>query len=405
VNNPRLAALMSDPSPKAVDRFWAQATAEGTPLVEPCGHDSVLVTFVWRGEARSTRAGWSIDVPLTRLDGTDLWHGSQIFPAGSRTVYCIQHDGAESLPTTPDQTGPTHLDALNPRRMHYPPDPLDPSDVDGWASVLDLPGAPEDPWSTTRPDVEPGTLTPGAVTSAALGGEYAITVYRPAGVTDEELPALVVFDGYAAQEYQRVPTTLDNLIDEGRIPPLAGLFVHNFTDRRVHDLSPLPRLERFVADELLPWAHHEWGIGPHSGGNLIAGVSRGALVATHLGLRRPDLFRGVIAQSGSYWWPGPDEGDEPDWLIHETARLPRSGVRFYLDVGSQETFAGSGGKAREGQMSVCRAMRDVLTAQGHDVTYAEFRGGHDYLNWRRTFADGILAVCSAATRKAGMPAR
>ena len=37
-------------------------------------------------------------------------------------------------------------------------------------------------------------------------------------------------------------------------------------------------------------------------------------------------------------------------------------------------------------------MRDVLRQQGYDVEYAEYVGAHDSVNWRRTFADGLLAV-------------
>jgi enterochelin esterase-like enzyme len=37
-------------------------------------------------------------------------------------------------------------------------------------------------------------------------------------------------------------------------------------------------------------------------------------------------------------------------------------------------------------------MRDALTSRGYEVTYAEYSGAHDYVNWRRTFADGLLAL-------------
>jgi enterochelin esterase-like enzyme len=33
-----------------------------------------------------------------------------------------------------------------------------------------------------------------------------------------------------------------------------------------------------------------------------------------------------------------------------------------------------------------------LLERGYQVTYAEYSGAHDYINWRRTFADGLLAV-------------
>jgi enterochelin esterase-like enzyme len=33
---------------------------------------------------------------------------------------------------------------------------------------------------------------------------------------------------------------------------------------------------------------------------------------------------------------------------------------------------------------------DVLRAKGHEVFYQEFQGGHDYLSWRGTLADGLI---------------
>jgi hypothetical protein len=37
-------------------------------------------------------------------------------------------------------------------------------------------------------------------------------------------------------------------------------------------------------------------------------------------------------------------------------------------------------------------MRDVFLARGYEVHYQESVGGHDYLSWRGTLADGLLAL-------------
>ncbi|WP_285690289.1 alpha/beta hydrolase-fold protein [Actinoplanes sp. NBRC 103695] len=374
-----MARLLEDP-----DRFWAES-GNRSPLVEPWDDDHVLVTFLWRGEAESTKAWWNIDVPLDRIPGTDVWHGSQVFPRDLRTTYCLTHDEAAGAPPARTYQGPSHLDPGNDRVIAFPADPYDPSDSDGYLSLLELPDAPADAWYTPRPGVTAGTLT----TERLPGDELPITVYRPDGADPAGLPTLVAFDGWLAQAVMHMPTALDNLIAAGRVPPMTALFVHAREESRDDDLMPGPRIQSLIADRLLPWARDRWRIGSPTGGNVVAGMSRGGLVAAYIGLCRPDLFSGVIAHSGSFWWPAPGDG-EPRQLIRDVPGLPRADVRIFLDVGRMETMAGPGGSPS--QLSVCREMRDALRARGYAVSYTEFSGGHDYVNWRHTFPDALMAV-------------
>ncbi|MFG1608683.1 alpha/beta hydrolase-fold protein [Actinoplanes sp. NPDC049265] len=373
LRSPLLARLLEDPG-----RFPAES-----PLVEPWDDENVLVTFLWRGEAASTRAWWNIDVDLERVPGTNLWHGSQVLARDLRTIYCLTHDGHLQAPSVLSYRGPSHLDPGNPRVLQFAADPYDPTDVDSYLSVLELPDAPRSPWTTPRNDVTAGTIATEVLPSTGL----PVTVYRPHGVTSAGLPTLVAFDGWLAQTVMDMPTVLDNLIAAGRIPPMTALFVHARDASRDEDLMPGPAIEHLVADELLPWARTH-GIGAPSG-NVVAGMSRGGLVAAYIGLCRPDLFSGVIAHSGSFWWPAPGDG-EPRQLIRDVPHLRRGDVRVFLDVGRMETMPGPGGAPS--QLSVCREMRDALQIRGYEVSYVEFPGGHDYVNWRHNFPDALMAV-------------
>ena len=388
VRSPRLSRLLDDPSPAAIDQLWREVAAAGSPLIETWDDEQVLVTFLWRGEATSTRAWWGVDVPLDRLPGTDLWYGSELFPAGLRTVYGLFHNGAETPPAGPSPHGPSHLDQFNRRPFRFPGDPDDAADHDQWLSILECPRAPAEPWATPRRGVTPGDLVHTSLTSDALGGERPLTVYLPAGTPPDGLPTLVVFDGFQSRHVLRFHTTLDNLIAAGRIPPVTALFVNSHTEERDRMLSATPPIAEFVAGELLPWARRTFRVGAESG-NLTAGVSRGGLVAAHVALEAPQSFGGVLAHSGSFWWPSPGEG-RPGRLIREVSARPLADIRFYLDVGRRETMAGPGGAPS--QLEVNRAMRDALASRGYEVTYAEYTGAHDYVNWRRTFADGMLAL-------------
>jgi enterochelin esterase family protein len=45
-----------------------------------------------------------------------------------------------------------------------------------------------------------------------------------------------------------------------------------------------------------------------------------------------------------------------------------------------------------------RQLRDVLSLKGYDVEYREFAGGHSYVNWRGTFADGLISLLGPSPR-------
>ncbi|NMO55746.1 DUF3327 domain-containing protein [Actinoplanes sp. TBRC 11911] len=367
----------------------------GSPLIEPFDATSRLVTFLWRGQASRLRAWWSVDVPMARVPETDLWAGSAVFPADLRTTYCFERDGAQAAPRSRNGDGPGFVDPLNSSLVHFPADPEDPGDREVWLSELALPDAPAEPWSRTP--TRPGSVTSTTLWSSVLGRAKSVAVYRPHGVSAAGLPILVVFDGFLSRTLLRMPDILDNLLFSGLIPPFVGLFVSNFDGTRDEELSPTPSLGAFVTAELLPWARAQLGAGDEHR-NIVTGQSRGGLAAAYLGLHHPSSFGAVIAQSGSFWWPAPDEG-EPGWLIRSASLQPRSDVHFYLDVGTLETrFAVAGAPT---QLFVNRAMRDTLRDRGYKVTYTEYTGGHDYINWRRTFADAMIAVAGVPS---GSPA-
>ncbi|ASW54883.1 alpha/beta hydrolase-fold protein [Plantactinospora sp. KBS50] len=401
--SPRIARLLRDLSTgrdQALAEFWRELAVAGTPLVERVDADSALVTFLWRGEAAQTVTGWGVDVRLTRVPGTDLWYGSQRLPSDLCTLYYLRH-GAERIPGDARGTGPTHVDPLNHHPVRFPRDRADPYDQDCWASLLELPAAPADRWSRPRPGVPRGTLLRTTLRSRALGGHRRIAVHRPAGRPRGPLPVLVVFDGHLSHQMLRIPTIMDNLLAAGRVPPTVTLFVTAPSGlRRFRELRPGGAIRTFVLRELLPWAQRRWQLTADPRQRVIAGSSLGGLAAAYLGLTAPETFGGVLAQSGSFWWPAPPDAPfprEPEWLTHTYAGRPARPVRWYLDVGDRETHS----PRADGldQLAVNRRFRDMLLARGHEVTYAEYRGAHDYVNWRRTFPHGIAALLGAPARQ------
>ena len=105
----------------------------------------------------------------------------------------------------------------------------------------------------------------------------------------------------------------------------------------------------------------------------------------------PRVFGNVLSQSANVFYdPHPKPSSNPytrdsAWLTSQFVTTPRLPLRFYLEVGTLE--AGVVNPVAEH-----RRLRDVLAAKGYTVMYSEFSGGHDYLTWRNSLGDGLIAL-------------
>jgi enterochelin esterase family protein len=250
-------------------------------------------------------------------------------------------------------------------------------------SVIELPGAPSQPWVTRLPDVRKGELKEQKIKSELLKGERNVTVYTPADYDPkgDECGLLVLFDGAFYQDQDMIPgpVILDNLIAKKKIPPLVAVFVKHDGPSRNKDLSCSQPFADFLAEELVPWVRAEYRVSADPARTIVGGLSLGGLMASYCGLRHTNVFGNVLSQSGSYWWfPGGLEQDErelpelePGWLSRQYVTASQRALRFFLEEGRFEDGGGYAG------LSESRRFRDVLQAKGYTVHHSQFSGGHD----------------------------
>jgi enterochelin esterase family protein len=188
---------------------------------------------------------------------------------------------------------------------------------------------------------------------------------------------------------------LDNLIAASKIPPTVAVLIANPSqESRNEELTPNPKFADFLAKELVPWIHAHYNVTDDPGKTVVAGSSLGGLAAVYAGYKHPEVFANALCQSGSFWWAPDHSGAIPDGVTTETGWMAKQFIassklplRIYLDAGSFEFDSnGTGG----GILETSRDMRDVLLTKGYEVYYQQFVGGHDYLSWRGTFADGLM---------------
>jgi enterochelin esterase family protein len=402
--SPRIAALqrrLERGDRRTLEEFWREVAAVGTPLIEliPGDDGHALVTFLWRegaspSELEPLRTVVVVslltgpDLPthqLRRLPGSDLWHRSYRVRTDVRTSYWLSpSDALLSCFEQDRERWVEKFDALCRQRVIIP-DPLNrhpfPESGPPAVSCVALPHAAPQPWLAARDGVPAGQVTHQKFRSATLDNERDVWLYTPpgSGTESEPHPLLVIFDGKSYVDWMAAPTTLDNLLAAGLLPPVTAVFVGNV--RRAQELGGLPAFVDFLTDELLPWVRARSGATADPARTVIAGSSLGGFAATFAAVRRPDVFGNVLSQSGAFGWTQEGERDR-EWLLREIDRRPALPVRFWLDVGQFETvplFGPHPGADGPSGLAANRRLRDVLQAKGYEVHYTEFAGGHDYI--------------------------
>jgi enterochelin esterase-like enzyme len=422
--SPRIQALQASlqrGEKESVNSFWEEVRKRGAPLIEPIAgdRDNMAVTFLWRGkpDTHNVMVLWTPyagvvpdEYLMARLDETDVWYKTIKVERKMRLAYSLAPNAARLRPFSLgiDNDAITMIaaaarpDPLNPGRWREDPDSVDPPEYRG-SSVLEMPDAPPQPWIARRPSVPAGRIEKHSFKSSALKNEREVAVYLPTQYSPqaEPYPLLVLFDEEGYLSLVPTPTILDNLISEGRIPPVIALLVGNAKDdARDRELPCNPEFTGALVTELLPWAHGLYNFTSDPRQTVVAGSSLGGLSAACAGLWHPETFGNVLSQSGAFHRTPPSASDagesssEPNWLVRQFISSPRKPLRFYLDAGSAEFNATGGGDAI---LFCTRTLRDVLLAKGYEVHFQEFAGGHDYLSWRGTLADGLIALLGGAT--------
>ncbi|MGD9695304.1 MAG: enterochelin esterase [Thermoleophilia bacterium] len=401
VASPRMTALgdaVRRDGDRAAAAFWDEVAERGTPLVEPGdGPDARIATFLWRdrhGAAPGTRAVLLMANKLTdpsvweastleRLPGTDVWHRSYLLPADWRATYQLAADDGPEPPAEGEgPPGPGRrwrgmaalaaADPLNSRRF--------PGRAGGAPlSVAELPDAPALPRPVPA-GAPRGTVTRGRLPPAALGAPRDAWLYVPAGVPAGPMPLAVVFDGEDWCGRLDLPAILDGLIAEGAVPPLVAVLPDSVdVATRWRDLTCDAAFERFVVDELIPWAAARAWVTGDPDRTIVAGQSLGGLTALHL-LLSGGRFGAAVVQSASLWWSPDGDATDGGWLGALAASAAPATV--HLEVGSEEWAL----------IDQHRRLRDALRSAGHRVTYGEYSGGHDAICWRSAMAEGLERV-------------
>jgi esterase/lipase superfamily enzyme len=225
--------------------------------------------------------------------------------------------------------------------------------------------------------------------SSNLGMDMPIVGYGHAG------PPLLMFPTAAADflEYERfhLIDALAPLINAGRLRAYSINSVNRYA--LLNDQAPpnvkaelLARYDRYVVQEVLPLIRVDTG-DPHAR-PVTTGASMGAFLAANTYFRHPDLFRGVIAMSGSYDVKAYFNGyhDDNVYFNNPASYLPSLNDEYFLPIlrhanaivilSGQGAFEAPDRSRQLSQILSAKGIPHKLDIWGQDVN-------HDWPWWRK----------------------
>jgi enterochelin esterase-like enzyme len=250
--------------------------------------------------------------------------------------------------------------------------------------------------------------------------ERMVYVYVPATYKDgAKAPILIIHDGPG--QLNLVRNALDNLtISKGskrRLPSFIAIAVQNGgndgkkSERGLEYDTMSDRLARFINDEVLPTVLNNPNIKaayPHLAftdnpwGRAVMGCSSGGAAALSMGWFRPDLFRRIVAYSGTFVAQQDEDGPEAKnypfgaWEYHSGMKLIETSqmkpLRIFTHVSENDLRANDAEETHHNWVMAGRRTAEALKAKGYHNRFVFSLGtSHcDHRVFEQTLADTLV---------------
>lgn len=269
--------------------------------------------------------------------------------------------------------------------------------IDSKETRIYNPGIARKEFGTVDPN-NPKTLI---VDTHEIDYQRQITVYIPAQhQPGTEAPFMIVHDGPKGKPDMSLPTILDNLIAQQRIPPIVMIQIANGGgDAQGHqrgkeydNMSGL--LAEYIETEVLPRVEKfcQIKLTGDPEGRAAMGSSSGGSAALIMAWFRTDLYRRVLTTSGTFVnqaWPFDPAYPDGAWGFHQTIipNSPKKPIRLFISVGDRDLL--NPNVMRDGMHDWVEAnhrMAKVLKAKGYEYQYLFCRdSGHGIRNAKAQF--------------------
>ncbi|MDP1676232.1 MAG: alpha/beta hydrolase-fold protein [Bacteroidota bacterium] len=364
----RLQKLSPAQRSGSVKKFFS--VHHNTPIIE---QDSLL-HFVFYGKAGSVGVNgnlqhWNAPDELIKIECSDsaFYYRTFIAPSNARLDYQLVVDGKY-------QTDPR-----NPR--------ITPSGF-GPHSEVRMPKFVPSPYLIHRDSIPHGTIINAGLNNHILPplqkysiGGRNIKIYLPPGYESlSRLPAVYVHDGLEAIDFALMPTIIDNLIAEKRIPPVIAVFIPPVQRGDEYMGIHVDRFVKLISDVLVPAIDKQYKTERSPLKRAMIGISAGGHISLYTVINRPDVFLNVGGQSSAI---------TPQLRALTKQRADENtfslSMKIYLDCGRYDINNGFGNF-----LQMHRNYSDLLSSLRIPHYYREVNDGHEWANWREHIPEMLI---------------
>ena len=376
---------------EALNQFWRSIERNGAPFFEaiPGDDENVLVTVLWKDEGDIETISvfgelFGMNTEKTRLEklpDTNLWYRTYKAAKNARSLYVFfVNEQADAELADLD----IRLDPFNSNIVTCTEDEENPNEyciMFKQESMIELPGFEKCLYVEERNEVPKGNIEKFSFDSVILSRSKRVWIYKPAQYDKLQKPCgLAVFlDGWEYLYETKAAVILDNMIAEGVIPPIVGVFIDN-RDNRIEDLRLNTVFIDFLAKEIMPWIKGRCNVTEDPKDALIGGFSAGGLTAGYAALLYSNIFGKVLSQSGAFYW-GYNEDMTGAVLVDKFKQADKLPIELFMSLGEFEKF--------DYHLNAHLSLLEILKDKGYKVKFEEFMGGHTNFDCQITLSKGL----------------
>lgn len=344
-------------APEQRRQYLVDSMLATVPLF-PLAESDTMVWFLYKGTAQEVAVSGDMNnwndaqSPLQRLSTTDLWYRRDRYAPDARLDYKFIVNGTW---------------ILDPRNPHTVSGGFGPN------SELRMPEYVPPPEIHRVTGVPQGSLVDTTFTAPLLNNSRLVRVYLPAGYEqdDTRYPVVLFHDGLDYLALGNAANVLDNLIDQGRIPPCIAVFVPAVNRTPEYAGPQIDTYTDFIVNTVMRRIDARFRTRTEPEARAVMGASNGGNISLYIAMKHPEVFGNVGAQSSNIIAP----------IFDRFETDPLLPLRLYLDLGTYDIAM---------LIPMVRGFVPVLQAKGYDYQYQEFHEGHSWGNWRARIDDALV---------------